>query len=359
MKIILCRCPHCKKWEVPFLEVNVVDYRHNPMPQLLSLALTSAPSLESVNMSRRTSFINPNIGSQNIQPTPNNASSLNNNDSVKTDNEIQPTEQNNLEPNNSTEIDGISSSRPIDPTELDPLGVLEEIQRSRRPSPETENIPSTTNPENSETMEKQNNEPNNNPTISVSGTGVPLTNQSEFSNPEFQPVEQLEGVSSDPIVVPYLSPLVLRKELENCLSIEGDSCLVQPQFVDDHPIIYWNLVWFFHRSNLPSHIKGLSLQAKSIILNKMAKKVKKSEDTENNEEKCEEEFEPFSVHPSWDGVDHRSVIINCYWDNPKYHEQFTVPLYVEWNKIKEREKENLGKTEDKIEHATIDNNVLK
>jgi hypothetical protein len=53
---------------------------------------------------------------------------------------------------------------------------------------------------------------------------------------------EVEGIESETIIVPYLSPLVLRKELENVLEHEGDSSLIQPQFVDEHPIIYWNMV---------------------------------------------------------------------------------------------------------------------
>lgn len=45
-----------------------------------------------------------------------------------------------------------------------------------------------------------------------------------------------------PITVPYLSPLVLRRELENILEQEGDVCLTQSSFVDQHPILYWNMV---------------------------------------------------------------------------------------------------------------------
>lgn len=48
---------------------------------------------------------------------------------------------------------------------------------------------------------------------------------------------------ADNLSVPYLNPLVLRKELENILAEEGDSSLRNSKFVDEHPIIYWNLVW--------------------------------------------------------------------------------------------------------------------
>lgn len=46
----------------------------------------------------------------------------------------------------------------------------------------------------------------------------------------------------EPITVPYLSPLVLRKEVENVLEHEGDNSMTKSEFVDQHPIIYWNLV---------------------------------------------------------------------------------------------------------------------
>lgn len=54
--------------------------------------------------------------------------------------------------------------------------------------------------------------------------------------------ENLEPHVLEPIIVPYLNPLVLRKELENILHHEGDPSLTNPSFVDQHPIVYWNLV---------------------------------------------------------------------------------------------------------------------
>lgn len=68
----------------------------------------------------------------------------------------------------------------------------------------------------------------------------------------------------DPLSVPYLSPLVLRKELESILHRDGYSCLTRSRFVDDHPIVYWNLVWYFARLNLPSHITGLLLSSSAL-----------------------------------------------------------------------------------------------
>lgn len=64
---------------------------------------------------------------------------------------------------------------------------------------------------------------------------------------------------SDNLSVPYLNPLVLRKELENILSQEGDVSLSSPAFIDEHPIIYWNLVWIMERIDVTTHLPNLCL----------------------------------------------------------------------------------------------------
>uniref|UniRef100_A0A8C7K522 DENN domain containing 4A n=1 Tax=Oncorhynchus kisutch TaxID=8019 RepID=A0A8C7K522_ONCKI len=63
----------------------------------------------------------------------------------------------------------------------------------------------------------------------------------------------------EPVTVPYLSPLVLWKELESLLENEGDPVITVSAVVDHHPIIYWNLVWSFRRLDLPSNLPGLIL----------------------------------------------------------------------------------------------------
>lgn len=62
----------------------------------------------------------------------------------------------------------------------------------------------------------------------------------------------------------YLSPLVLRKELESLLENEGSEFLAQPELVDSHPIIYWNLVWYFRRLGLPSNLLQLVLASQHV-----------------------------------------------------------------------------------------------
>lgn len=64
---------------------------------------------------------------------------------------------------------------------------------------------------------------------------------------------------SDSLSIPYLNPLVLRKELENLLAHEGDSVLLKESFVEEHPIIYWNLIWIMERIDSSTHLPELSL----------------------------------------------------------------------------------------------------
>ncbi|XP_047453888.1 DENN domain-containing protein 4B-like [Mugil cephalus] len=81
---------------------------------------------------------------------------------------------------------------------------------------------------------------------------------SEDSSSETSQATTGSSVGGAPQVgVAYLSPLVLRKELESLLENEGESVLAQPQLLDNHSIIYWNLVWCFQRLGLPSHLLHL------------------------------------------------------------------------------------------------------
>lgn len=71
--------------------------------------------------------------------------------------------------------------------------------------------------------------------------------------------------SGEAFSVPYLNPLVLRKELENILAQEGDLTLSDSKFVEEHPIIYWNLVWTFERINVQSHLPNLYFKSKAEV----------------------------------------------------------------------------------------------
>ncbi|XP_066928785.1 C-myc promoter-binding protein-like [Clytia hemisphaerica] len=112
--------------------------------------------------------------------------------------------------------------------------------------------------------------------------------------------------------VPYLSPLVLRKELENLLanSEDGGMLLQSKDFVDQKPILYWNLVWYFRRLNLHSHLPSLLLQS-----------------MEKNEV------------GQMSGGSRGEVLISTSWDLNRQTNGF-VPLYMLWSNNAERIKEN-------------------
>ncbi|XP_067303833.1 DENN domain-containing protein 4B-like [Pseudorasbora parva] len=59
------------------------------------------------------------------------------------------------------------------------------------------------------------------------------------------------------VTVAYLSPLVLRKEMESLLENEGEAVLSQVQLLDSHSILFWNLLWYFMRLGLPSNLSQL------------------------------------------------------------------------------------------------------
>uniref|UniRef100_I3K700 DENN domain containing 4C n=1 Tax=Oreochromis niloticus TaxID=8128 RepID=I3K700_ORENI len=108
-----------------------------------------------------------------------------------------------------------------------------------------------------------------------------------------------------PVSVPYLSPLVLRKELETLLENEGDQVIYTHKFLSQHPIIFWNLVWYFRRLDLPSHLPGLILTS----------------------EHCNNGVQlPLTSLPQ----DSKQVYVQLLWDNINLHQEPGEPLYLLW-----------------------------
>ncbi|KAM6426019.1 C-myc promoter-binding protein isoform 2-T2 [Liasis olivaceus] len=112
--------------------------------------------------------------------------------------------------------------------------------------------------------------------------------------------------SPEPITVPYLSPLVVWKELESLLENEGDHVITVAEFVDHHPIVFWNLVWYFRRLDLPSSLPGLILTSEHCNKNS---KIPRNCILENS----------------------KHVLIQMLWDNMKLHKDPGQPLYILWN----------------------------
>ncbi|XP_068443434.1 DENN domain-containing protein 4C isoform X2 [Clinocottus analis] len=114
-----------------------------------------------------------------------------------------------------------------------------------------------------------------------------------------------------PVSVPYLSPLVLRKELETLLENEGDQVIYTHKFLSQHPIIFWNLVWYFRRLDLPTHIPGLILTSEHC----------------NNGVKL-----PLTSLSQ----DSKQVYVQLLWDNINLHQEHGEPLYLLWRTLLEK-----------------------
>ncbi|KAF5895051.1 C-myc promoter-binding protein isoform X1, partial [Clarias magur] len=115
--------------------------------------------------------------------------------------------------------------------------------------------------------------------------------------------------STAPITVPYLSPLVLWKELESLLENEGEHVISSPAIVDHHPIVFWNLVWFFRRLELPSSLPALILSSKHCS------------------QSMQTDPQPLQSNTSEDS---KNVLVQILWDNPKLHQDPIPPCYVLW-----------------------------
>ncbi|KAH8291608.1 hypothetical protein KR018_006748 [Drosophila ironensis] len=114
-----------------------------------------------------------------------------------------------------------------------------------------------------------------------------------------QPANGGASTKKSSVTVPYLNPLVLRKELENILTQEGDAALIKPEFVEEHPIIYWNLLWLMERIESKTHLPELCLPTPS----------------------DKEPMDPLSKV--------KTVHIQCLWDNLSLHSAASgPPMYI-------------------------------
>ncbi|XP_056156609.1 DENN domain-containing protein 4C [Lampris incognitus] len=135
-----------------------------------------------------------------------------------------------------------------------------------------------------------------------------------------------------PVSVPYLSPLVLRKELETLLENEGDQVIYTHKFLSQHPIIFWNLVWYFRRLELPTHLPGLILTS----------------------EHCNNGVQLPLTSLSQDG---KQVYVQLLWDNINLHQEPGEPLYLLWRTLLEK-KRTLAPT-DHQETRTLLNTIVR
>ncbi|KAJ8008216.1 hypothetical protein DPEC_G00102500 [Dallia pectoralis] len=135
-----------------------------------------------------------------------------------------------------------------------------------------------------------------------------------------------------PVSVPYLSPLVLRKELETLLENEGDQVIYTHKFLSQHPIVFWNLVFYFCRLDLPSDLPGLILTSEHCNNGAQLPQTSLSQDS-------------------------KQVYVQLLWDNINLHQEPGDPLYRSWRTFLEK-KGTLAPT-DHQETRTLLNSIVR
>lgn len=126
----------------------------------------------------------------------------------------------------------------------------------------------------------------------------------------------------------YLSPLVVRKEIENIILHKKEEnqneTLIDAKFMDEHSVVYWNLIWYFKRIGVDS---GYLLDS---LLNSRVNALKSQLSTKENEYKFVSNFQNKIAKPYHK---HQHVRLKCMWDNLKLQnsiKNYEVPLYLSW-----------------------------
>uniref|UniRef100_A0A670ZJA0 DENN domain containing 4C n=1 Tax=Pseudonaja textilis TaxID=8673 RepID=A0A670ZJA0_PSETE len=264
-------CPFCKNAFLPLLNVEFKDLRG--LASLLLKPSTSGDSLHSTNIPLTTDSLEPKSASIPTTDLISFSEPSSANQTINEENS-SPEEDKNLK-RVKPPVTNNSSKRGTSLTRSHSVGgPLQNIDLLQRPSHgiSTVSLPN-----------------------SLQETVDPLAKR---TNPS-------------PVSVPYLSPLVLRKELESLLENEGEQVIHTSTFINQHPIIFWNLVWYFRRLDLPSNLPGLILTS----------------------EHCNDGTQLPLTNLSQDS---KLVYIQLLWDNINLHQESGDPLYVSWRNHKKK-----------------------
>uniref|UniRef100_A0A670ZIZ8 DENN domain containing 4C n=1 Tax=Pseudonaja textilis TaxID=8673 RepID=A0A670ZIZ8_PSETE len=285
-------CPFCKNAFLPLLNVEFKDLRG--LASLLLKPSTSGDSLHSTNIPLTTDSLEPKSASIPTTDLISFSEPSSANQTINEENS-SPEEDKNLK-RVKPPVTNNSSKRGTSLTRSHSVGgPLQNIDLLQRPSHgiSTVSLPN-----------------------SLQETVDPLAKR---TNPS-------------PVSVPYLSPLVLRKELESLLENEGEQVIHTSTFINQHPIIFWNLVWYFRRLDLPSNLPGLILTS----------------------EHCNDGTQLPLTNLSQDS---KLVYIQLLWDNINLHQESGDPLYVSWRNHNSAEKKPSVNSEEQQAISTLVENI--
>ncbi|KAM3590643.1 uncharacterized protein V6R79_013643 [Siganus canaliculatus] len=289
-------CPFCRTAFLPLLHIEFHDLR------------------TTTGFYMNPSASGDSIHSTNAQPTASSSADIKTPDLISFPEE-EPREKSNDQA-------GAHKSLIPEPVQSDPLGLLEHQAAGKQPKCSGTSLTRS----NSVGGPLQSLDYSQRPGHGVSTTSLPCSLQ-----------EASDGMGAKrpnpkPVSVPYLSPLVLRKELETLLENEGDQVIYTHKFLSQHPIIFWNLVWYFRRLDLPTHLPGLILTS----------------------EHCNKGVQLPLTSLSQDS---KQVFVQLLWDNVNLHQEQTDPLYQQWRNFLEK-KGTLAPT-DHQEIRTLLNTIVR
>ncbi|XP_028284713.1 DENN domain-containing protein 4C isoform X3 [Parambassis ranga] len=289
-------CPFCRTAFLPLLHIEFHDLR-----TMSGFYMNPSASGDSIH-------------STSTQPTASSSADIKTPDLISF-----PEEEPRETPDNHT---GTQKSLIPEPVQSDPLGLLEHQAAGKQQKCSGTSLTRS----NSVGGPLQSLDYSQRPGHGVSTTSLPCSLQ-EMSNGM-----GTKRPNPNPVSVPYLSPLVLRKELETLLENEGDQVIYTHKFLSQHPIIFWNLVWYFRRLDLPSHLPGLILTS----------------------EHCNNGVQLPLTSLSQDS---KQVYVQLLWDNINLHQEPGDPLYLQWRTLLEK-KGTLAPT-DHQEIRTLLNTIVR
>ncbi|OAF65146.1 hypothetical protein A3Q56_07138 [Intoshia linei] len=82
--------------------------------------------------------------------------------------------------------------------------------------------------------------------------------------------------------IAYLNPFVLQKQMENLFDDYKFDCIIDYNFSQNHSILFWNLIWYFNKTNFPNHLPNAILRSSFIIQNFVKNYKGSTKETEND-----------------------------------------------------------------------------
>lgn len=325
LEVLMSSCSQCRNCEALVYDEEIMagwtadDSNLNTNCPFCRTAFLPLLHIEFHDLRSASFYMNPSASAESIQSTSTQPTTSSTADIKAPDLMSFPEDESNENPDNKP---GTHKSLIPEPVQSDPLGLLE------HKAAVTQHKCSGTSLTRSNSVggPLQSLDSYQRPGHGVSTTSLPSSLQ------EVSDGMGAKRPNPKPVSVPYLSPLVLRKELETLLENEGDQVIYTHKFLSQHPIIFWNLVWYFRRLDLPTHLPGLILTS----------------------EHCNNGVQLPLTSLSQDS---KQVFVQLLWDNVNLHQEPGDPLYLLWRTFLEK-KGTLAPT-DHQEIRTLLNTIVR